>query len=54
MINLINEDIQSHVFGDIIKRQVMGELRVMSLAAGGWRLRTVGWRPRAGDSRVDP
>jgi outer membrane receptor protein involved in Fe transport len=26
-INLANEDIQSHVFGDVIKRQVMGELR---------------------------
>jgi len=28
VINLFNEDIQSHVFGDIMKRQVMGELRV--------------------------
>jgi outer membrane receptor protein involved in Fe transport len=27
VINLTNEDIQSHVFGDIVKRQVMGELR---------------------------
>jgi outer membrane receptor protein involved in Fe transport len=27
VINLTNEDIQSHVFGDVIKRQVMGELR---------------------------
>lgn len=27
-INLFNSDIQSHVFGDILKRQVMGELRV--------------------------
>ena len=27
VINLTNEDIQSHVFGDIIKRQVLGELR---------------------------
>lgn len=26
-INLTNQDIQSHVFGDILKRQVMGELR---------------------------
>ncbi len=26
-INLANEDIQSHVFGDIIKRQILGELR---------------------------
>jgi outer membrane receptor protein involved in Fe transport len=26
-INLTNEDIQSHVFGDVIKRQVIGELR---------------------------
>ena len=28
VINLTNEDIQSHVFGDIVKRQVIGELRV--------------------------
>ena len=28
VINLSNEDIQSHVFGDIMKRQVLGELRV--------------------------
>ena len=28
VINLFNEDIQSHVFGDILKRQVIGELRV--------------------------
>lgn len=27
VINLTNEDIQSHVFGDILKRQVIGELR---------------------------
>jgi len=27
VINLTNEEIQSHVFGDIIKRQVIGELR---------------------------
>lgn len=26
-VNLFNEEIQSHVFGDIIKRQVIGELR---------------------------
>jgi iron complex outermembrane receptor protein len=26
-INLTNEEVQSHVFGDILKRQVMGELR---------------------------
>ncbi len=26
-INLTNEDIQSHVFGDILKRQILGELR---------------------------
>ncbi len=26
-INLTNKDIQSHVFGDIIKRQILGELR---------------------------
>jgi outer membrane receptor protein involved in Fe transport len=28
VINLFNEDIQSHVFGDILKRQVIGEVRV--------------------------
>jgi outer membrane receptor protein involved in Fe transport len=28
VINLTNEDIQSHVFGDVIKRQVLGELRM--------------------------
>jgi outer membrane receptor protein involved in Fe transport len=28
VINLGNEDIQSHVFGDIIKRQVIGEVRL--------------------------
>lgn len=27
VINLMNEDIQSHVFGDIVKRQILGELR---------------------------
>jgi len=26
-INLTNENIQSHVFGDILKRQILGELR---------------------------
>ena len=29
VINLLNEDIQSHVFGDILKRQVIGEVRVV-------------------------
>jgi outer membrane receptor protein involved in Fe transport len=28
VINLLNADIQSHVFGDYLKRQVMGEIRV--------------------------
>jgi iron complex outermembrane receptor protein len=28
VINLTNDDIQQHVFGDILKRQVVGELRV--------------------------
>lgn len=28
VINLLNEDIQSHVFGDILKRQVIGEVKV--------------------------
>jgi hypothetical protein len=27
VINLFNQDIQSHVFGDILKIQVIGELR---------------------------
>jgi outer membrane receptor protein involved in Fe transport len=27
VINLLNEDIQSHVFGDIVKRQILGEMR---------------------------
>ena len=26
--NLANEDVQQHVFGDILKRQVVGEMRV--------------------------
>ena len=29
VINLTNEDVQQHVFGDILKRQVIGELRVV-------------------------
>jgi outer membrane receptor protein involved in Fe transport len=28
VVNLTNEDIQSHVFGDIVKRQFIGELRL--------------------------
>ena len=28
VINLANEDVQQHVFGDVLKRQVIGELRV--------------------------
>ena len=28
VINLANDDVQQHVFGDILKRQVIGELRV--------------------------
>lgn len=28
VINLLDDDIQSHVFGDILKRQVIGEIRV--------------------------
>ncbi len=27
-INLLNEDVQSHVFGDFLKRQIIGELRI--------------------------
>ena len=26
--NLLNQDVQQHIFGDIMKRSVMGELRV--------------------------
>jgi iron complex outermembrane receptor protein len=29
VINLANEDVQQHVFGDILKRQVIGEVRVV-------------------------
>ena len=29
IINLANEDVQQHVFGDILKRQVIGEIRVV-------------------------
>lgn len=28
VINLTNESIQSHVFGDIVKQEILGELRV--------------------------
>jgi hypothetical protein len=28
VINLFDVEIQSHVFGDVLKRQVIGELRV--------------------------
>ena len=28
VINLANQDVQQHVFGDIMKRQVIGELKV--------------------------
>ena len=28
VINLFNQEVQQHVFGDVLKRQVMGELRV--------------------------
>jgi hypothetical protein len=28
IVNLANEDIQQHVFGDITKRQIVGEVRV--------------------------
>jgi outer membrane receptor protein involved in Fe transport len=28
LINITNQDVQQHVFGDILKRQVIGELRV--------------------------
>jgi iron complex outermembrane receptor protein len=29
VINLLNEDVQQHVFGDVLKRQVIGEVRVV-------------------------
>jgi outer membrane receptor protein involved in Fe transport len=28
VVNLLNQDVQQHVFGDILKRQVVGEVRV--------------------------
>jgi hypothetical protein len=28
MINMANQSVQQHVFGDILKRQVVGEMRV--------------------------
>jgi outer membrane receptor protein involved in Fe transport len=28
IINLLNEEVQQHVFGDVLKRQIVGELRV--------------------------
>ena len=28
VLNLANQEIQQHIFGDIMKRQVVGELRV--------------------------
>ena len=28
VINLANQDVQQHVFGDVMKRQVIGELKV--------------------------
>jgi hypothetical protein len=28
MINIANQEIQQHVFGDVLRRQVIGELRV--------------------------
>jgi hypothetical protein len=28
MVNIANQEIQQHVFGDVLKRQVIGELRV--------------------------
>ena len=35
VINLLNEDVQQHVFGDILKRQVIGEVRVGLLGRRG-------------------
>jgi len=28
VVNLTNEEVQQHVFGDILKRQVVGEVKV--------------------------
>jgi hypothetical protein len=28
VVNITNEDVQQHVFGDVLKRQVVGELKV--------------------------
>jgi outer membrane receptor protein involved in Fe transport len=28
VVNLLNQDVQQHVFGDVLKRQIVGELRV--------------------------
>ena len=47
VINLFNEDIQSHVFGDILKRQVIGELRVRSKQESGIRSQEPGARSQA-------
>jgi hypothetical protein len=27
-VNLLNQDVQQHVFGDVLKRQIVGELKV--------------------------
>jgi hypothetical protein len=28
VVNLLNQDVQQHVFGDVLKRQIVGELKV--------------------------
>jgi hypothetical protein len=33
--NLGNQDVQQHVFGDILKRQIVGEVRVRLSRSGG-------------------
>ena len=40
VVNLANQDVQQHVFGDILKRQVVGELRVTSDQGEGKKKRT--------------
>ena len=56
--NLLNKDIQQHVFGDIIKRSVVGELPLRVLradaSAGRWMLDGPVDRPVAGSTFLAP
>ncbi len=40
VINLLNEDVQQHVFGDILKRQVIGEIGWFSKSTFNFQLPT--------------